>query len=153
MELEALRYSEADGSWSAECITRVAKFVLGMNPDNMAGAVANDRLLDVVKPVLARFDPAAGKADIEVADWVAGHIYVVHLGDWIIKHKRSSFWVVSDDHFPEMFEVVREVPAKTELDELCDVIYNSFSSLEGELYQALAETAATAVYNAGWRKQ
>lgn len=151
MIFEATRYGNEDGSWDKECITRVAGFILGLNPD-VSTTVGNERILDVVRPVLKDFDPVNGKATIEVADWTSEHIFSMELGDWILKSPNTSFIFVKPYAFAYDFEDVPiQIHAKSEYDELADLIYENFP-WDGETYQAVAEKVAAEVIKAGWAK-
>lgn len=152
VKFDAVRYGKEDGTWDKDCIIRVAAFLLEMHPD----AMTNYHILEVVKPVLKDFDPSHGKASIEVLDKFSGRITVLELGEWIIKHPMASFVFVKSWAFDNEFE---DVPQKIHdqeeemIDDLGLYIYvNCFGPLDGQIYQALAETTARKLVKAGWRQ-
>lgn len=85
---ETIRYGNPDGSWDKECISKIAAFVLGFDPD-IKTTVGNERILDIVRPVISEFDPINFKAPIEIVDPKHGGILRVELGDWILKDNSS----------------------------------------------------------------
>jgi hypothetical protein len=146
---EAIKYGNLDGSWSPECATRVATFLLGMDPDKMT-TVANERMLDVVKPILSQFDPINGVAPITVFDTVAKRHFTIQLGDWILRREGQPFLFVKPSAMTFDFE---DLPEDVEND-LANFIYDEcMSTLDGELYQALAEGIAARLIRAGWSKK
>lgn len=151
----AIQYGDYDRRWSKEDITDIAAFVLGVNPDNKS-TVANDRLLDVVKPVYNRFDPLSGVADIDITDPATGnHTYTLELGDWIIRreglNKNRSLAFVKAWAFVENYVDEEPVPIPESVDEVANFIYmKCMAGMEGELYQALSERIAAELHKAGW---
>lgn len=144
--IEAMQYT-----LGPDAVTNLAKFVLNMNVDATI-SVANERILDVVRPIFSEWSPKEHKATVEVVDPKSGLTFLLKLDQWIGRHD-GQFMFIEPDVFKSEYEEVYPEPQKTELDELSDVIYDSFFTLEGDLYQALARTAAAAVIRAGWSKK
>lgn len=151
--VEAVQYGGADGVWTPEETTKIAAFVLGVDPDSMT-VVSNEHVLDVVKPILTDWSAKEGRAPLEVADVQGGSSYRLELGDWVVRSKgRSANGFLSHELvfvtkvvFPYDFELL--------FDDLADVIYNEcMEGLEGELYQALAEKIASVLIDKGWTRR
>lgn len=128
----------------------VAAFVLGRDA-NKGVTIANEHILDVVTPISKTWDPPL-VADISVSI-PGGHMqWDVSLSDWVIRDSDGQISFCTNEFFQENYLEIQPPAPKTDFEELSDVIYGSFSTLEGDLYQALAETAAAAVIEAGWTK-
>lgn len=139
---EAVRYGRPDGSWDDEAVTRITRFVLGVDVDTRM-SVSNEAMLDVVKPNLKRWNLSAGIADIEVIDTKTGMAYTMHLGDWIVKMADGSFIYVDAMTFGKEYAVPME------FNELSDFIFEYFP-WEGPAAKAVAETIAAKLIWAGW---
>lgn len=149
----AVQYAREDGGWDSSCITTVAAFLLGLDPDR-SSTVRNDRMLDVVKPVLTAFNPAQGRADLEVCGPGSPHSSVIKIGDWILKDPQpdqlfgSSFIFVTNDAMKTDFEDY------SRYDELHDLIHDVLETQEVDSAQAyhLAGKIAGELIRAGWSK-
>lgn len=151
--VEAVQYGGADGVWTPEETTKIAAFVLGVDPDSMT-VVSNEHVLDVVKPVLTDWNAEGGRAPLEVSYIQGGLSYRLELGDWIVRNKVRS----TSGHtvYSHAFLTRAKFPYEYELlfDDLADVIYNEcMEGLEGELYQALAEKIASVLIDKGWTRR
>lgn len=148
---EALLYGHEDGTWSRGCITSVAGFVLGLNPD-LNTTIQNDRMLDVVRPIMNEFNLEKGSAPLSVAVRSSGKIHRIELGDWILKNPDKQFLFVKPDVFTtEYMDVPPEVVTQTEYQQLFDLIY-SILPWEGDLYKLLTRDLTAGIIQAGWSK-
>lgn len=146
----AVQYGNSDWSWDPDGITKVAALVLGMNPD-VVTTVANERMLDVVRPVLSEFDPAHGKATIEVLD--GSNVFPVALGDWVLKPLDGGPMIfVKQFSFSLEFEPLPVEVEASALDELTELIYQVFAPLDDTRHKSLSRSAAETVLQAGWTK-
>jgi hypothetical protein len=117
--------------------------------------VSNERILDVVQPILAEWNADKGLFPITVAS------YRIDYGDWVIRFADRSIGYSIHTAFMRDYELVYDSlehgrymsNEELEIEELADFLYNEcFDGLDGELYQALAEGAAPKIVKAGWRK-
>lgn len=149
---EAIRYGHEDGTWTKDCITKVARFVIGLDP-NVKTTVENERMLDVVLPLIAEFDIPMGKAPIEVAEPDTGLIFRVELGDWILKNPNTSLIFVKPYAFESDFiNVVKQAKSKTDNDVLADLIYSALP-YKGDIAVSLSKHIAETVLTNGWSKK
>lgn len=143
--VEAVQYNLAGA------VSKIAAFVLKMDVDDHI-TVANEHLLDVVRPVHDAWNPNSGVATIHVVDPGTGFIFPMLLNEWLARCDNGALLTIKPNAFIRDYEKIQPEAPKSEYDELADVIYESFATLEGELYQALAERAASAVIKAGWKR-
>lgn len=148
--IEAVQYGK-EGRYEDGAIREVAGLLLGIDVDAQV-SVANERMFDVITPIQGKWSPQKGIADVVVTDPYTGMRFTLSLGDWVVRNGDQIAFVQPGAFREEYEEVLPEVP-RTEFDDLSDVIYSSFSNLEGDLYQALAEKAASAVIRAGWSRR
>lgn len=146
--VEAIRYGTVDSKWHPDAAMKVARFVIGINDDHVT--VSNERMLDVVRPVLSRWDPTKGIADIDVIDLSVGLGYTVKLGSWISKLEDGRLLISTPTAFRRDFEDQPE-DAKADLDLLSSEI---MSILKWDPSQTLAALAlAEELLTRGWRKE
>jgi hypothetical protein len=149
---EAIHYGHEDGTWTKDCITKVAAFVIGLDPDVHA-TVENERMLDLVLPLIAEFDIPMGKTPIEVADPDTGLIFRVELGDWILKNPYTSLVIVKPEVLKtEYVDVAKKAESKSENDVLADLIY-SVLPYKGDIAISLSKQIAETVITNGWSKK
>lgn len=149
--VEAVQYG-LPGRFDAKGASTIAKFMLGLDVDTQVG-IANEHMLDVVVPDGTRWFPREGTADIYIIDQNTGLKLRMELGDWVCRDVGTkSIMVVKNAAFRDGYTEAGVRSIDELHNELSDIIYGSFSNLEGELYRALAEQAATAVIKAGWKK-
>lgn len=146
--VEAVRYGTVDSKWHPDAAMKVARFIIGVNDDHVT--VSNERMLDVVRPVLNRWDPAKGIADIEVVDLAVGLSYTVRLGSWVVKLGDNRLLISTPTAFRRDFEDQPE-EAQSDLDTLSAEI---MSILKWEESQAFVATLlAEQLLALGWRKE
>lgn len=151
---DAVQYSEPDESWSPGCIGQVAAFLLGVDPDK-ATTVANDQMLDVVRPLFTEFDPTNGIATIEVMDREAGNLMKkVQLGIWILSRPGIPLYLVDPSRMWELFEPLPGTVHRADIDALTKFIYEDcFDTPEGSTWIRLAEHTAGKLIRAGWSRK
>ena len=150
MLFETCRYGNEAGAWRVwdkESITKVVAFLIGFDPENTT--ITNERILDIVRPVVKGFDPFNGVADIEVVDPTNGSIHVLKLGDWILKSPNASFIFCDTEEFEANFEVVSQ---ESELEQLTGLIFMHVRRTEGKSPHSIAEKLATEILKAGWTR-
>ena len=150
--VRAHRYSNPTRPWRSEDVAELAKFVLGHDM-NTRITVANEHILDVVRPVESRWAPHDHLADVAVADWIRNTTLNLSIGWWIVKDDNGGLSAMSNSSFESTYEpFMKALPPKTPLDDLADLIYANFP-WEGETYQAVAERVASQIINEGWEKK
>jgi len=149
--VEALRYGTYTSEWGMDSVAEIVKFVLGLDVDAHT-TVANERALDVVRPVIATWDPDGGAADIEVYHQTHDGRQLrnrMSLGEWIVRYSNGNLSFVDPTQFRELYEdVPDEVVQDTELIELTDIIYEH--SAGGS--RVIAERIARALLDSGWAR-
>jgi hypothetical protein len=149
---EAVQYKRP---WDHDnAITEVASFILGMDTDK-ATAVANENVLDIVRPLTHLWHVGRGVATIEVSDPVTGLYFEVQADDWICKKlafENSGLSIVEPAYFEKDFEEIAPEEIRTEFNDLSDLIYENFP-WEGETYQAVAEQVAAILIGNGWTRK
>lgn len=155
---EAFQYVEEGKPWRNEIVTEVAQFVIGVDVDNHT-TVANERLLDVVRPILVDWSPLEGKAPINVA--VSENVVRVEVGDWIVRFSGNEpLAFVAKERFGVYYESVELIDGvyksqkDLDIEEITDLVYNKcFLPLhKGPTFQELANTTAKTIVRDGWRK-
>jgi hypothetical protein len=130
-------------------ISLLGAFVLGLDV-NSSVTIENERILDVVHPVTSEWNLRTGMATVEIIDPNTGLHHYVRVNDWVMRHrddKRGDFLLfVKPDAFDSSWAEINE------FDELANLVYDAFP-WEGETYQAVAETVATAVIRTGWSRK
>jgi hypothetical protein len=154
--LDAYQYGEGK-EWTPEATTRVAAFVTGIDI-NKTTTIETERVMDVVTPILTEWDHRTGKTPINVSH--KSGIIRLDLGDWVVRNPDGRLEFVKQDTFDDQYELLREINGRylslveIETDKLSDFIYDEcMSTLDGELYQTLAENIAGKLIRAGWRKE
>lgn len=156
--VDAFQYGEGK-TWTKEAVTRVVQFVTGIDVDNYTG-ISNERVLDVVIPILGEWDAANGKVPIQVSDTKTGESAKVDLGDWIVKLPNGALLFIKKSAFGETYEPVEMLEAgrykshkEIEIEELATFLYkDSFADLEMDFPEGIAHLVAPRIINAGWRK-
>lgn len=156
--VDALQYGEGK-AWTKEAVTHVVEFVTGIDVDNHTG-ISNERVLDVVTPILTDWDAANGKVPIQVSDTRTGQGSRVELGDWIIKLPSGALLFVKQEAFAETCEAVEMLESgrytslkEIEIDELATFLYkDAFAGFEMDFPEGIAHLVAPKIINAGWRK-
>lgn len=156
--VDAFQYGEGE-AWTKEAVTRVVAFVTGIDVDNYTG-ISNERMLDVVIPILGDWDAANGKVPIQVSETRTGQSSRVDLGDWIVKLPNDALVFVKEHAFAETYEPVEMLAAgryksykEIEIEELATFMYkDAFQDLEMDFPEGIAHLVAPRIINAGWRK-
>lgn len=156
--VDALQYGEGK-PWTKESVTRVVEFVTGVDVDNHTG-IAQERVLDVVIPILTDWDAANGKVPIQVSDTRTGQASRVELGDWIVKLPSGALLFIKQEAFAETCEAVEMLDSgrytshkEIEIEELATFMYkDAFNGLEMDFPEGIAHLVAPKIINAGWRK-
>jgi hypothetical protein len=156
--VDAFQYGE-DEPWTNDAVTKVVEFVTGIDVENHTG-IANERVLDVVVPILTDWDASAGKAPIMVADTKTKTSERVDLGDWIIKLEDGSLVFAKHNVFLKTYEPVKLLPSGTyrtykemEIEELATFLYkDAFAEYEMDFPEGIAHLVAPKIISAGWRK-
>ena len=163
--VDAYQYGEGK-PWNQEAITKVVAFVTGVNVDDHT-VVSNERVLDVVRPILSEWDQTQNKTPIEVANWPSQVFYRVNLGDWIVRipmrtspDKTATHLFLSPEEFYKEFVVVKEYDGEWKSEEDLDIealtgflwekVFYDFE--DEEKGQELSEKAGNLVVKAGWRR-
>lgn len=120
-QFEAYRYGGLQGVWYTEAATDVVNFITGIDSNNHT-SVANERMLDVVRPD-AYWDPPLA-VDLYIVDPVSRVTLKVAIGDWIFKTKGGGLRLVKSTEFDAgRYEVeLEEKPEATFRAELADLI-------------------------------
>lgn len=154
--LEAYQYGEGR-EFDPTAMTKAAAFVTGIDIESQT-SIKTEHVMDVVQPVLADWDMSKQSAPILIA---RGNDKIrLELGDWIIRESNGKIDFVKKNAFYEQYEELHEVgPGRymsmleIQTEKLSSFIYDEcMSTLDGELYQALAENIATKMIKAGWRE-
>lgn len=157
--VDAFQYGEGR-SWTKDAVTRVVEFVTGIDVDNHTG-ISNERVLDVVIPILDDWDAVNGKVPVQVFDTKTGDSARVELGDWIVKLPTGALLFIKQAAFSETYEPVEMLGSgrykshkELEIEELATFLYkDAFSDFEMDFPEGIAHLVAPKIINAGWRKQ
>lgn len=153
--VRAMQYGAPSKMWEMAWITEVRNFVTGIDVDTRT-TITNEQVLDVVNPVLTGWNVDIGIADLNIAEPKTGRVFTIRLLDWIVDNGYGEFAHLEQNRFFDFYEQV--VPdnlpkEQQEFENLANFIYNEcMVTLDGELYQALAEGIAGKLLAAGWKK-
>lgn len=153
---KAVQYGEPGREWDPSWITEIRNFMTGIDLDTRTTG-ANEKFLDVVQPILKDWNVELGIADLLISDPGSGEPVKFGLFDWVVSHGNSLFSYISGHEFFRLYEPALPddlSPEEKEFEYLANFIYNEcMPTLDGELYQALAETIASKLLASGWKKE
>ncbi len=148
---DALQYGVPETRWDPDWLAQVASFVLGLRDVNKSTAVPNERILDVVRPVMTKFDPAAGVATIQIVDSFSGIQREIELGDWLLKRDQEPLATFRGYLWDEFERPTPENVADTETQELGRFI-EKLRPYPENILPDKAKDMASKIISAGWRR-
>lgn len=153
--VHAVQYGVPNSAWYPEWIAEVRNFMTGVDLETRTTG-QNEQFLDVVQPVLKDWNVELGIADLLISDPGSGEPVKLGLFDWIVSHGNSLFSYLNVTEFFKLYEPALPdnlSPEEQEFERLANFIYNEcMSTMDGELYQALAQNIAARLLEAGYRK-
>lgn len=167
--VDAYQYGEGK-PWTQDSISKVVAFMTGIDVDNHTG-VSNERILDVVRPILHEWDKTINRTPIEVANWPSHVFYRVDLGDWIVrlpmgeegsdKAVQATHVFVKNADFWNEYETVQNYfgvyksQEDLDIEDLTVFIWEEVLSdlKDEEKGQELSKKAGELIIKAGWRKK
>lgn len=140
--VSAIRYGDGV-AWTKEDMSKVASFVLGLDVDAQTTA-ANERVLDVVQPMLEMWD-----AKNNIAPIVVSGVGTMEFGDWLVRVDGEPDMITSFKNA----RFVRDFEKLDDVRELTSLVLDNIQSDRYSITPAVAENVASAILRAGWSKK